>query len=720
MLGKCLSSTWYLKFLAVVSAINANGVTVNVTELTEDIEGSTVEVKDSKGNVVAVEVVDLSAGETTVEYTFVSTVKDEDLVGVWTVDGVEFNLSLATSLTQFEETNSQIELFGVLGDLGIENLESGNAFDYLDGKQDFLDDLVANDKELTVAAIQAYVDEVNASKLTTAEKNAAAQAVVKAVDNTNNIELKNALAHKAFTKVNNAWIEDITSPGAVDGYATELALALLDEDSTAADVQAVLDAVNEAVLDEEISELDVDAFGDDTSVDKTKLAKLKTLIETYGPVDEDGAYVDTDNQTAIDNINQQMAVADVLAATTASKFKATVTTLAGIANTPGTSDIIDLEDYVDANGKAYIDTIKDLNSTNPNLTPGDYSVTGKVNLATELASLILEANDVAADKGAVSNYSKLETAAANVIATPTASNKSKYVAALQAVGIKQVSSNTANVAEYIKTDGTTLAADLIEAEAAGVTGTADVAAAKSAIQAVVDEANLDVVQVLNVTNIIASLNVLELKNVVAANAAAYAADGNGDIAGASDADEVQDAIDAINEEVAIEKAVAAINKAETATQVKTALDSLANEGEVIGYLNVTAADRIFIAEQVLDARNDIAGATKEFADETEVGTAVTAATEARTGTLIAANALVISDDLTDIADVLLLAGHESLTGVAGTVTAAGAVTAGSPTANDTLVADKFITSVGFDDLGAIKPQFRSIFEIRTALTNATK
>lgn len=695
-----------------VSAITATGVTVTFPALTADIEGVTVEVKNSKDVVVAVETLDLSAGEETAEFTFTTPVKEADLTGIWTVDGVEFNLGLALQLITFEETDSQIELFELLEELGLENVDSANAKAYLDEKQDFLDQLAADEKELTVEAIQAFVNEVNASVITDADKEAAAKAVVKALGN--NVALKSALQNAAFTKVNSTWIEDIATP-AVDGYATELTGAGLVVDTvTVTDVQAAIDTVNEAVIGAQIT-----AVGPNTSVDKTKLAELKTLIETYAPVNEEGEYVTLANQTALDNIAEQSAVADVLAATTASKFKTTVATLAGIANTPGTSDVIDLEDYVDANGKAYIDTIKDLNSAAPTLTPADYGVTDKVNLASEIASVIAKVNDVQADKGAVTEYAALKTAATNVKTSATATNKSKYIAALQAVGIKQVSSNSANVAEYIKTDGSTLALDLILAEATGVAGTSDVAAAKVAIQAVIDGANLAVVQSADATGIIAALNVLELKNVVAANAAAYVADtGANGVMNTTDTDnatKLQTALNKVNSAEAVKAAVKAINNATTATEVKTALDDLANEGKVAGYLNVTSADRIFIAEQVLDARAD--ETDEKYTSETEVGVAVTAATEARTGTLIAVNALKITDDLTKIADALLLVGHESLTGTAGSVTVAGVVTPGTPTANDTNIADKFITSVTFDETDkTIAPDYRSIAEIRAALS----
>jgi hypothetical protein len=617
--------------------------------------------------------------------------------------------------------------------MGIKNLESANAAAYLSEKPTFLSDLAANDEELTVAAIQGFVNEVNKSQVSEAEKEEAAKAVVAALGN--NIELRDALA--AFDKVNNAWIEDVTvGTTPVDGYATVFTTSggpnelPTDGTVTAAQVQAGIDAVNEAIISANITELSVGTIDDGTgtasSVDKAKLTALKTMIETYAPVDADGEYVNPANQTALDNVEAQIAVADVLAATTASTFKARVTTLAGIVNIASTKTV-DLDKYVDANGKDYIDKIKAVNATGSTVTVT--GVNGAVNTAAEIQTVIEAVNDELKEDATVGLFKDLETAISNLGATPTATQKANFVAALNALEIEQVSSNKANVDEYIKTATTTAidtASKTVTAPSTDPTtpdtSKATVDAAIAAIQAEIDKANLAVVQ--NATTeagIIAALNVMEIENVVEANAAAYLADTTGvmDKTNTTDATKLQTAVDAVNTAEAIQAAVDAINDAETATEVKAALDTLANEGEVAGYLNVTSADRIFIAEQVLDARAD--ETDEEYASKTEVGNAVTAAVTARTNALKYVNALVITDDLTDIADGLLLVGHDSLTGTAGTTADGVTITGSTPTANDTAIADAFITSLEFDETtGAITPQFRSIAQIRAAIDAAIK
>lgn len=517
-------------------------------------------------------------------------------------------MTLATNLATFEAATTQSDIYEALVALDLDNVDVDNVADYESKKQAFLDKLDADEKELTKEAVQAFVDKINAEAITADEEAAIVKAVLDAEGN--NVKLKAALSNKAFTKVNNDWIENVD---AVDGYATELVTPAsgLTEASEIKDVQTILDAVNEAVIAAAIT-----ANDPDDSIDKKELTKLQSLIETYAPVDEEGEYATAANQTKLDTITLQLAVVDVLDATTASKFKATVTALAPIANeaTPAT---MDLKEYVDGNGKAYIDVIKDLNSAAPKLTPADYGVTDEVNTAAEVQALIKAVNQEVKDDAAVKDYKALATAATNVIADATASNKTKYVAALQAVGIKQVSSNAANVAEYVKTNASTLTADVIAAKAALVKKESEVVANKALIQTEIDNANLAAIAAADTADkVLAALKVLELDNIIDANKEAYLADKAGYI---TDVGTVKTAVATTNSVVADKAEVKAINAATTATEVKTALDKLA----ISDYVNVPSADKLYIAEKVLEARDAIAGpSAKEFANKQAVTTAL--------------------------------------------------------------------------------------------------
>lgn len=472
--------------------------------------------------------------------------------------------------------------------------------------------------------------------------------------------------------MNSSWVEVET-----DGYAAKFNLGTnIDEDSTIAEVQAEIDEANEAQINKEIT-----ATFPSESVDKEKLAELQTLIDTYAPVDEDGKLVDTITtiKPAVAAIKEQSAVADVLAATTASKLKTAVSALATIVDDKA---VLDASKYVDANGKAYIDTIKDLNSSTPKLTAADYGVTDKINTVAELGTLITKVNTLATDAAATKLVDAIKTAATNYITTKNTTNQGKLVAALQAAGLKEVSTDKANKDAYSETDGSTKTLDLILAATTPNTTADEAKTALAAIQDEIDAANIAVVDAADKDGIVAALAVIGTKNVVSANAQAYVTA----VEGLSSKDDIQDAIDDANTEANVTAAVKAINEATDAAGVKAGLDTLADNGEVAEYLNVTSADRTFIAEQVLDSRDDLtaggsrdsAAVAKKFFDVTEVETAVATATGARTTAITGVNALTASSSLTSVATALLAVGHESLSGKT------------TPTATDTAIAERFL------------------------------
>lgn len=74
-----------------ISAINKTGVTVNFTKLAADVDAATVKVVDPNGEEHAVVAQDLSIGETSATFSFV-TALSEVLVGTWTVNGVNYEV----------------------------------------------------------------------------------------------------------------------------------------------------------------------------------------------------------------------------------------------------------------------------------------------------------------------------------------------------------------------------------------------------------------------------------------------------------------------------------------------------------------------------------------------------------------------------------------------------------------------------------------------------
>lgn len=303
----------------------------------------TIEVKDNKGTVVEVKPVDIAAGDTTAEFEFVKTVTE--VKGIWTVAGMEYDADLAANLAAFVAADTQLGLNKVFADLGIKNLEVANIQKYLDGKANFLADL---EGDLTVEAIQGFVDKVNVDAVDAGEKaaaeKAATDAVVKALEANNDIALLSALQNDVFARVNDEWINEYKA-----GFFTGDANALV-KPAYAAAVQTVINTVNKVKVNA------VDVLGKE--VDRAKLLEAKALIETYATPDAKGEQK-TETKTALKNIDIQLAIVDVREATTPTNLKAKVTALAEVVND---TEQLNIKDYKDANGKAYIAKMAEANA----------------------------------------------------------------------------------------------------------------------------------------------------------------------------------------------------------------------------------------------------------------------------------------------------------------------------------------------------------------------
>lgn len=500
-------------------------------------------------------------------------------------------------------------------------------------------DLNKTAEELTVADVQKLVNTVNTKKLDAAAEAEIVKSVQDAIKDGNDVALLSALQNPAFERVNSNWVTTAST-----GYAETIEAT----DDTIAKIQAKINAANDAIIKDTYTV---------SGVDKEKLAASKSLVAQYATVDEKGVVTDADLKAAPAKIDEQMAVADVIAATTPTSLKSKLVALADVVNTKDAT-VLDLTKYVDANGKAYVAKLKDADVTAKDET-------------SELVGLINTVNSESSN----SLVEAVKTAATGTV------DADKLLAAIKALGLKQVADS--NKAVYAK-----------EASFATVSDSASVQAAVEAanVTAVTDATDAD--------QLLTALQVLELKNVVAANKAAYLADVKSGSATIKDnATTIDAALKAINENVAKEAAVKSINDATTADQVKTALDTLAFSD----YLNVTSSDRIFIAEKVLAAKDALEG--KKFANATAAETAVTTATTDRTTAIAGVNALTKSSTLTEVAKALLAVGHSSLTG-----------TVENPTANDTEIADTFYKTLSFDDAaGSLKSTFRSISDIRAAI-----
>lgn len=594
---------------------------------------ATIEVVDNEGNVVEVEPVDIPAGDTTVFFEFSETQTTQE--GVWTIAGIEYDFDLAADLAAFEAATTQVALNKALADLGIENVVTANMPTYLDtvnfelNKTDYFAEL---EGDLTVEAIQTWIDEANAAIAAAGEEaeveTAAVKAVVDALDAGNDIALLEALQNDVFERVNDEWLAQYKAEfGLTSGGTVVIDDADVD---TVADVQANIDYIN---TDEITTVLDAlnnggtfTAAADVNSVEVDDLNEAKDLIVAYAPVDSEGEYVAIATVAVDDILEQvdvQLAVANVLAATTPTTLKARLASLDALE--VFSTDFMK-DNYLEANLSYY------LNGFGDPATGGFKQVSATNYTVTQVEGIITGMNST--------------VSASYVADVNAATDADELLTALKAFpGLEYVAD--ANKDVYWATAN------------ANFDGVA-VTNATTAQAAVVTQ-NIAAINAADKTKVIAALNVLELDDVIAANAEAYVADDSAsvytdaapqDLATATDRDEVQAAVDQLNKAVVVAAQVKAINEAEDVATVKVALDTLADVDEVADYLKIRSVDRDFVAAYVLQERDNALTHDGEYANLAAIDGEVTAAEGAYDTALTNVNALVIGSSIDDIVSAL--------------------------------------------------------------------
>ena len=540
--------------------------------------------------------------------------------------------------------------------------------------------------DLTVEAIQTWINEANAAIAAAGDKAeteaAAVKAVADAIDadgtpayaNANDIALALALENELFARVNGEWVEKYSGEFQA---GTLSSLTAITDSSDFADVQAMIDAVN---TDEITTALDgltsgtFSAVAGIVSVDKEDLQEAKDLIVAYAEVDADGEYVAI-NSVAVDDIlaqiDIQLAVADVLAATTPTTLKAKLVALDNLE--AFTTDFMK-DNFIEANLKYYLNGFGDPATGGFKQVPANttnYTV-------TQVESLITTMNT--------------SVSTSYVTAVTSATDADKLLAALKAFpGLKYVADANKDV-YWADTNGNFATVDA------------------TTIQAAVVAQNIVAINAADKTKVIAALNVLELDNVIAANAEAYVADDSAsvytdaapqDLGTAADRDEVQAAVDQINKAVIVDAQVKAINEAEDVATVKAALDILADVDEVADYLKIRSVDRDFVAAYVLENRPDggyVAGTgTVLDAIDAEVTNAQTAYDAA----LTAVNGISIDSSIDTIVAALEGTLDEGFNALSNT--------------EKVNAAEAFYDKLVFNDLGAIKTPFITLADVKALL-----
>lgn len=617
------------------------------------MEGVTIEVKDNTGAVVEVKPVNLVKGETVATFTFTKALT-EDPEGVWNVAGITVDLDLEANLKAVYNYTNQVTLLEGLNKLGLTDVKADNIAFYeaeLAKITDSTKDTYVALEDFTVEVAQKVVTDGNAEALKAVDE----EAVVKAVNEAKTqVALLEALA--PFERVNADWIAD---------YESDLGAVASRAYTTMKQIQTIIDdTTNATKLAAEISATI------DTSVVKKDLNEAKALISAYQKPDAEGETVKAE---ALRKIDRQLAIVAVIEAETPAQLSVAINALKAV----DVAFELDMTAYKDANRDAYIAHFKTLTPATQlntialidqeikvvNTTQANKPI-ANINAADTADKLLValkaydEVKYVADDNKAVYfTYLSGKTAggtttgyqstgfaaaatkaevqelidAANIEAIVTAATAADnnvtlsktddlYKALVNYGQLKDV--NVANKTSY----AATAIANAIKSIAFGNEN--EVAAAKAALQAEVDKANVAAVVAAsaNAEQRLAKLNLIsELKNVKAENAAAYLKDAETPkISAATDVTTLQTAIDAINTAEAAVAGVKAVNEATTSTELRDILTELVVDGDITAsnYLDLTNADKLIVAElfmddDVFDTTNGliIAGRTNLDADD---------------------------------------------------------------------------------------------------------
>lgn len=140
-----------------------------------------------------------------------------------------------------------------------------------------------------------------------------------------------------------------------------------------------------------------------------------------------------------------------------------------------------------------------------------------------------------------------------------------------------------------------------------------------------------------------------------------------------------------------------VNRAETVEEMNAALLALV-ENDNNDYLNVPGADKLFVAEKVLEARNEVVD-TKKFADYSDLTAALDAALDTRTNALDGVNNLTADKLIADVIDVL---------------EAVSAEFAEMNNAEKADIAEGFFLGLEFDEDGNLETTFKTLAAVKAA------
>lgn len=307
------------------SAIDNTFVEVTFDALAEALTDVTVEVKDGNGNVVEVKATDIPKGATSAQFDFVKPITNDDKVGVWTVDGVEYSFTelklVADIVTEANNTpnENQVKLLDMLNKAGIENVD----VDLIALYAVAID--AASPAPEKYVDVQKLIDEVN-------KDNSETETLVTPVlEAKSQLALLNALEAN-YERVNKDWIMAYVS----DGTAVGIEFTAADADNNvyndttgtpvasvdAEVIQDVIDAVNLAQI----------TAADTAATTLEDQAKVTALIQNWMKADNPETPKVTPKADAIKASQVKEGVLRVKEATTQNSVYNALVNLANLDN----------------------------------------------------------------------------------------------------------------------------------------------------------------------------------------------------------------------------------------------------------------------------------------------------------------------------------------------------------------------------------------------------
>lgn len=606
------------------SAINTKTVTVTFTALTEDKQNVDLEVKNSKGEIVAVKPINLSKGDKEAQFTFETEQAETAFVGTWTISTVEYNFDAIAQLASIKTAvanNNIVELQKALKAAGITYLTETDAV-----LSKYKEDLAAANtasKLNTLTDVQTVITKANetlANSKNEAEK-------IKAVESaTGQVSLLAALQAN-FKRVNEAWITQyvnntngfkfVTSNNVTTTQINKNGSAVVNPAVT--DVQAAIDAVNL----EQVSAVWDDAWN---NADAKKLEAAKSLL---GYVSEDTEDEKALKNQYVDEATRLAAVLNVFSVSASTdtngtfekavkELDAVETTLVekykGTAKATNFSDELKIADFKSELLSTYRTELnKVTDNGKKNQSKDIQAVIEKVN-GEHLNTLVTAVKDAAATYVAPADGDTDEQKATKAKNAKALLDAIKALVAYDSETFKNVVIKDSRVDAY----DTAVAGLTTNTDIKAAIETANTTAGSAAVTAVADAATKLATTPATATtaDVLKTLQSDELivKNLIPANIEAYIAE---DLTKKS----ASEALDAATLQTKIDKAnaVVALNAATTAAEAKRAIAAL----NIENFTNVKTADKEYVAEQVLKARKDETDA--KFATSTAVTTKVEAA-----------------------------------------------------------------------------------------------